>query len=135
MLSGELRWTPSSLLPSSKCCTQLLKVEVVQISFGGSLPRETCLRSSPSLTPWLTRKVVASLGRVCGRLRLFRGRLFLHGRQPLAISLQWIISGKGMPKRVIDLFACWWNSRRPRSVEIWKMVPICIFWCVERKKY
>jgi hypothetical protein len=35
-----------------------------------------------------------------------------------------------MPRRVIDLFACWWNSGRPRSVAIWKMVPICIYWCV-----
>jgi hypothetical protein len=35
-----------------------------------------------------------------------------------------------MPRRVIDLFACWWKSGRPMSVVIWKMVPICILWCV-----
>jgi len=40
-------------------------------------------------------------------------------------SLYWV-----MPRRVIDLFACWWKFGRPRSTEIWKMVPICIFWCV-----
>jgi hypothetical protein len=28
-----------------------------------------------------------------------------------------------MPKRVIDLFACWWKSGRPRSAAVWKMVP------------
>jgi hypothetical protein len=27
-------------------------------------------------------------------------------------------------------FVCWWNSGRLRSAAIWKMVPICIFWCV-----
>jgi len=48
----------------------------VQIGFGGSLPREVCSRSSPPLVPFLALKVVASLGRVCGRLRLIRRRLF-----------------------------------------------------------
>jgi hypothetical protein len=36
----------------------------------------------------------------------------------------WVI-----PRRVINLFACWWNSEKP-SAAIWKIVPICIFWCV-----
>jgi hypothetical protein len=35
-----------------------------------------------------------------------------------------------MPRRVINLFAAWWKSGRPRSATVWKMVPICIFWCV-----
>jgi hypothetical protein len=35
-----------------------------------------------------------------------------------------------MLRRVIDLFACWWKSERPMNVAIWKMVPICIFWCI-----
>jgi hypothetical protein len=30
--------------------------------------------------------------------------------------------------------ACWWNSGRPRSAAIWKMVPICIFWCVWKER-
>jgi hypothetical protein len=38
-----------------------------------------------------------------------------------------------MPRRVIDLFACWWKSGRPMSAVIWKMVPICIFWGVWRE--
>jgi hypothetical protein len=41
-------------------------------------------------------KVVASLGRVCGGLRLPRGRLSFRGRQPLARYLRWIISGRGV---------------------------------------
>jgi hypothetical protein len=35
-----------------------------------------------------------------------------------------------MPRRVIDLFTCLWNFGRPKSAAIWKIVPICIFWCV-----
>jgi hypothetical protein len=35
-----------------------------------------------------------------------------------------------MPRSVIDLFACWWTSGRPRSDAIWKMVLICLFWCL-----
>jgi hypothetical protein len=29
-----------------------------------------------------------------------------------------------MPKRILDLFACWWTSGRSRSAVIWKMVPV-----------
>jgi len=32
------------------------------------------------------------------------------------------------------LFACWWNSGRLMSVAIWKMVLICIFWCVWKER-
>jgi hypothetical protein len=39
-----------------------------------------------------------------------------------------------MLRRVIDLFACWWKFGRPRSAVIWKMVPICIFWCVWKER-
>jgi hypothetical protein len=35
-----------------------------------------------------------------------------------------------MPRRIIDLFTCWWKSSRSRSAAIWKMVPICMFWRV-----
>jgi len=40
-------------------------------------------------------------------------------------SLFWV-----MPRRVFDLYGCWWTSGRLRSVAIWKMVPTCILWCV-----
>jgi hypothetical protein len=39
-----------------------------------------------------------------------------------------------MPSRVIDLFACWWKAGRPRSAAVWKMVPICIFWCAWKER-
>jgi hypothetical protein len=35
-----------------------------------------------------------------------------------------------MPRRVIDLYDCWWSSGRPRSAAVWKMVPTCLFWCL-----
>jgi len=35
-----------------------------------------------------------------------------------------------MPRRVINLLACWWSSGRSRSAAVWKMAPICIFWCL-----
>jgi hypothetical protein len=39
-----------------------------------------------------------------------------------------------MPRRVIDLFACWWYAGRPRSVVVWKMVPTCLFWTIWRER-
>jgi hypothetical protein len=48
----------------------------VKIGFGGSLPKEVCSRSSPSLAPWHVLKVVVSHERVCGGLRLLRCGFF-----------------------------------------------------------
>jgi hypothetical protein len=45
------------------------------------------------------------------------------------VSMSWV-----MPRRVIDLFACWWTSGRPRSATIWKMVATCLFWCVWKER-
>jgi hypothetical protein len=39
-----------------------------------------------------------------------------------------------MPKRVVDLLACWWSSGRPRSAAVWKMTHICLFWCLCREE-
>jgi len=44
-------------------------------------------------------------------------------------EMSWIMS-----RRVIDLLTCWWSSERPRSVAIWKMAPICLFWCLWRER-
>jgi hypothetical protein len=38
-----------------------------------------------------------------------------------------------MPRQVVDLLACWWSSRRPRSTVVWKMAHICPFWCLWRE--
>jgi hypothetical protein len=39
-----------------------------------------------------------------------------------------------MPRRVVDLFACWWKAGRSRSAAVWKMVPICVLWCVWKER-
>jgi hypothetical protein len=39
-----------------------------------------------------------------------------------------------MPRRVVDLFACWRKASRSRSATVWKMVPICICWCVWKER-
>jgi hypothetical protein len=54
-----------------RCCTQLEREEEVKISCSGSPPKETCLRSSPSIAHWLVLKGAAFLGRVCGGLKFF----------------------------------------------------------------
>ena len=39
-----------------------------------------------------------------------------------------------MPCSVKELFASWWLSGRSRSVVVWKMVPLCIMWCIWRDR-
>jgi hypothetical protein len=39
-----------------------------------------------------------------------------------------------MPRSVFDLVACWWKSGRSGSATSWKMVPICLFWCIWRER-
>jgi len=39
-----------------------------------------------------------------------------------------------MPRRVIDLLACWWSSGKQKSVAVWKMASICLFWCLWRER-
>jgi hypothetical protein len=36
-------------------------------------------------------------------------------------GLSWV-----MPRRVVDLYACWWTLGNTRSAVVWKMVPSCI---------
>jgi hypothetical protein len=44
-------------------------------------------------------------------------------------GLAWV-----MPRRVVDLLACWWSSGRRRSAVVWKMVPTCLFWCLWQER-
>jgi hypothetical protein len=39
-----------------------------------------------------------------------------------------------MPCSVKDLFASWWSSGCSRSAVVWKMVPLCIMWCIWRER-
>jgi hypothetical protein len=40
------------------------------------------------------------------------------------LGLSWVI-----PRRIVDLFACWWTGDSPHSV-VRKMVPPCLLWCL-----
>jgi hypothetical protein len=33
-----------------------------------------------------------------------------------------------MPRRVIDLLACWWTTGSTRSAVVSKVVPTCLLW-------
>jgi hypothetical protein len=44
-------------------------------------------------------------------------------------SLAWVI-----PRRVVDLFTCWWTGGRPRSAVVWKIVTCCLIWCLWRER-
>jgi hypothetical protein len=35
-----------------------------------------------------------------------------------------------MPHRVKDLYASWWTGGRSRSVVVWKMISLCLMWCL-----
>jgi hypothetical protein len=39
-----------------------------------------------------------------------------------------------MPGSVKELFACWWSSGRSRSAVAWKMIPLCLMWCIWRER-
>jgi hypothetical protein len=39
-----------------------------------------------------------------------------------------------MPGSVRELFASWWSGDRSRSAVVWKMVPLCLMWCIWRER-
>jgi len=124
----------------------------VLIGLGGSLPRKGCSRLSPISAPWPAVRAVISLGKIltadnlrkrkiitvdrcylCKRDRETVDHLLLHC--DVATTLwNYVFSRFGMswvmPRRVVDLFVCWWKAGRSRSAAVWKMVPICILWFV-----
>ena len=44
-------------------------------------------------------------------------------------GLSWV-----MPNSVLDLMACWWSTGNSRSAVAWKMVPLCLMWCIWRER-
>jgi hypothetical protein len=44
-------------------------------------------------------------------------------------GLYWV-----MPNRVADLFAYWWMGGSSQSATVWKMVPLCLLWCLWRER-
>ena len=63
--------------------------------------------------------------------------LFLHCEVAKALwyaifsrfGLNWV-----MPNRVAYLFACWWTGSRSHSATVWKMVFLCLLWCLWRER-
>jgi hypothetical protein len=43
-------------------------------------------------------------------------------------GLSWV-----MPSSVKELYASWWSGGCSRSAVVWKMVPLCIMWCIWRE--
>ena len=44
-------------------------------------------------------------------------------------GLSWV-----MPNSVKDLFTCWWTGGNSQIAIVWKMVSLCIMWCVGRER-
>lgn len=44
-------------------------------------------------------------------------------------GLSWIV-----PRRVVELFACWWTIGSTRSVSVWKMVPFYLLWYLWKER-
>jgi hypothetical protein len=55
----------------------------------------------------------------CGAARALWNAFFVR------FGLCWV-----MPRSVMELLASWWSSGCSRSAVIWKMVPLCIMWCI-----
>jgi hypothetical protein len=43
--------------------------------------------------------------------------------------LSWV-----MPRQVVDLFACWWTANSTQSAIVWKMMHLCLLWCLWRER-
>jgi hypothetical protein len=77
-------------------------------------------------TGWLCEsdgKSVDHLLLHCGAARALWNAFFAR------FGLCWV-----MPCSVKELFASWWLSGRTRSVVVWKMVSLCIMWCIWREQ-
>jgi hypothetical protein len=59
----------------------------------------------------------------CGAARTLWNSFFTR------FGLCWV-----MPSTIKDLYASWWTGGRVRSAVVWKMVPLCIMWCVWRER-
>jgi hypothetical protein len=44
-------------------------------------------------------------------------------------GLCWVMLGS-----VRELLACWWTGGRTRSAVVWKMIPLCLMWCIWRER-
>jgi hypothetical protein len=35
-----------------------------------------------------------------------------------------------MPRRMVNLYTCWWTAGSTHSAVVWKKVPSCLLWCL-----
>jgi hypothetical protein len=45
------------------------------------------------------------------------------------LGLSWV-----MPRSVKELMACWCSGGRTRSAVVWKMIHLCLMWCIWRER-
>jgi hypothetical protein len=38
-----------------------------------------------------------------------------------------------MLRRLVNLYACWWTTGSTRSAAVWKMMSMCLLWCLYRE--
>lgn len=80
--------------------------------------------------------IVINICYLCKKIGESMDHILLHSDVAFALwsilfgcfGMSWV-----MPRRVVDLLACWWSSRRLMSATAWKMMPICFFGAYERK--
>jgi hypothetical protein len=44
-------------------------------------------------------------------------------------GVEWI-----MPKRVVDLLACWKGKGQRDLKIVWSLIPLCLMWCIWRER-
>jgi hypothetical protein len=59
----------------------------------------------------------------CGATRALRDAFFTRS------GLCWV-----MPSTIKDLYARWWIGGCSRSAVVWKIVSLCIMWCIWRER-
>jgi hypothetical protein len=59
----------------------------------------------------------------CGAARTLWNSFFTR------FGLYWV-----MPNTIKDLYASWWTGGHARSAIVWKMIPLCIMWCIWRER-
>jgi hypothetical protein len=45
----------------------------------------------------------------------------------------WTIFFFTVLRRIVNLYACWWIAGNTRSATVWKIVPLCLLWCLWRE--
>ena len=81
--------------------------------------------------------IVINICCMCKRSEETMDHLFLHcAVAPFMwdamfsrFGLAWV-----MPRRIVDLLACWWSSGRSRNAAVWRMLPTCRFWCIWQER-